>query len=183
MHTDLYDDLLFPDEFQTHRVDAVAPAGRLWTIIEHVAQVGSAAAACGLGAHHAERLVLVVGDSLLPLRLEKARPATAAREFAVRLEKYIAANSTSVSADAFEIPVLPREGPLGALLESDVVKVFRQKLLPLAQWHVQFARVRVRVVWIVAVVVLVHGIHGGRLGLVVGLAGAIRTAGEEECGQ
>ena len=73
MHTDLYDDLLFPDEFQTHRVDAIALAGGLRTIIEHVAQVRSASAACGLGAHHAKGLVLMVGDSLLPLRLASRR--------------------------------------------------------------------------------------------------------------
>jgi hypothetical protein len=44
-----------------------------------------------------------------------------AGELGIGLEEHVAAHGASVGANALEVPVLAREGPLGALLEVQVV--------------------------------------------------------------
>ena len=44
-------------EFERHAVHAVAQAGRLWAVVEHVTEMATTAMAGNRGARHAERAI------------------------------------------------------------------------------------------------------------------------------
>src|SRR5690349_15581540 len=68
-------------ELEGQPVHAIAQAGRLWPVVENVAQVATATVAQHLGAPHAQREVTLLVDDALRQRLVKARPTRAALEF------------------------------------------------------------------------------------------------------
>src|ERR1700733_3903857 len=73
-------------ELKRKTIHAVAPAGRLRTVVEHVAEMTAATAAMNFGTQHAEGAVFVLAHGVLQ-RLIEARPARAALEFRRRREQ------------------------------------------------------------------------------------------------
>src|SRR5687768_2653733 len=74
-------------EAQADAVDAVAQAGRLGTVGEHVAQVAAAAVAEDLGARREEAAVHLLGDATRLDGLVEAGPARAGLELRPRAEE------------------------------------------------------------------------------------------------
>src|ERR1700712_1173509 len=114
---------------QGKTVHAVAQAGRLWPVIEQMADMAATAAAVDFGPQHPEGAVFGLADRVVE-RLVKARPAGAALEFGVR------GKQRQVAAGAGEgtLPMLPqqrtRTRPLGAVLTQDLVLLRRQLRAP-----------------------------------------------------
>src|SRR5882762_11211701 len=73
-------------EHQAKAVDAIAQAGRLWSVVEDMAEVAAAAAAMHFGAEDAEGAILGLADGVFQ-GLIKTRPAGAAFEFGLRGEQ------------------------------------------------------------------------------------------------
>src|SRR5258707_15280281 len=71
---------------QRKTVHAVAQAGRLRPIVEHVAEMAAATAAVNFGPQHPKSAVLGFADGVFE-RLIKARPAGAALELGLRREQ------------------------------------------------------------------------------------------------
>src|SRR5688572_15602793 len=106
---------------QRSRVDAVAQAGGLRSIVEHVAEVGVAVGAGDLGAHHAMRQVTVLVDAFASQRQPETGPAAARVELLRRLEQVRAAADAVVGPPLRMRRILTREGAFRALLLRDVV--------------------------------------------------------------
>ena len=124
------DAFLLGDELQRDAVHAVAQAGRLGAVVEHVAQMPAAAPAVHLGARHEEALVDGRADGVVE-RLVEARPAGAAVELGGRGEEREVAAGAVVHAHAVLLVERAREGALGAVLAQHVVLLRGQELLPL----------------------------------------------------
>src|SRR5690606_41814028 len=90
----------------------------------------AAVAALHLGADHAVGAVLVL-FALRPLeRLVEARPSGPRLVLGVRREQGLAAAGASIGALAVLVPVLAREGALGAALTEDVILLEAELLTP-----------------------------------------------------
>src|SRR5438270_7530509 len=122
---------LFWGELQGTAVDAVAQAGWLRAVREHVAQVAAAAAADDLGAGHPVARVGVGLDRFGEGRLGEARPPGARLELGVGAEQVGAAARAPVHPGVLAVDVLAGEGGLGALLAQDLVLLGRELLAPL----------------------------------------------------
>src|SRR6185436_19728212 len=85
-------------EVEGRRVHAVAKAGRLGTVVEHVPQVRVAASAADLVPLHEQGAVLADLDVLLRDRIPEAGPARARLELRVRAEELGAAGDAPVDA-------------------------------------------------------------------------------------
>src|SRR6185436_1794514 len=118
--------------FEAKRYSVVAPtlASRLWTILEHVSLVSSAAGTVVFGSHHEELAI--------SLRLHDAGkagvetwPAGTAVEFHVRGKQRLATAGTHISTLAFFIVQRVGEGPLGTLVAQDLVLIRVQYGAPL----------------------------------------------------
>src|SRR5262245_1803582 len=118
-------------ESETGRVDAVALARGLGTVLKHVAEVRPAGAAMDLRAAHEEAVVGLRLDRLSRHRLEEARPSGARIELRLRAEELLTARNARVRAVGMMVPVAPREGPLRPLLAADGVLLGRQLRPPL----------------------------------------------------
>ena len=105
-------------EVQRGRIHAVAQARVGGPVGKHVAQVGAALGADGLGAHHA---VAGVGDFLdgAGHRLREARPAAAGVELGGGIEQLGAAADAVVAAVVPHRLVFAGEGPLGRGMARD----------------------------------------------------------------
>src|SRR5688572_16686568 len=87
-------------ERERSRVDAVALAGWIGTIVEHVAKMGVAAAAQHLGAAHEVTIVLIGCDVLRRRGLPEARPTGTGIKLVIGAEQLHAAADAMVDADA-----------------------------------------------------------------------------------
>ena len=127
-------------QVQSARVDAVAQAGGVRTVVEHVSEVASAAAAQDLGPPHPEAAVLANLDVLRDGRLVEAGPAGAGIELGVGAEQLGATAGAVVHPVVLDVHVLARERPLGAVAAQDLVLVGREALPPLLVSQVNFGR-------------------------------------------
>src|ERR1700735_2923086 len=89
-------------EVHRHAVDAVAQVGRRRTVLEHVAEMATAAAAVHLGAHPAVAAI-ARGLDRARLRIVEARPAGAALEFLLGGEQRLPAAGARERAGALLI--------------------------------------------------------------------------------
>src|SRR5215469_8950181 len=108
-------------ERQRARVDAVPLAGRLGTVVEHVAEVAAAAAADDLGAPHEQAVVRPQFDRLSDRGLVEAGPPGARVELGVRAEQLGVAAGAPVEAVLVVVDVLTGERHLGVRPAQDVV--------------------------------------------------------------
>jgi hypothetical protein len=113
------------------RVHAVAQAGRRWPVGEHVAEVPVAAGAADLGAAHAVGAVVDLDHRVGAQGLRERRPATARRELPARREERLAAAGAHVGARLVRADEAPLEGPFGAVLAKDAVRLGRESGAPL----------------------------------------------------
>jgi hypothetical protein len=96
-----------------------------------VPEVRAAIAAHHLGAHHAVRRVAVFLDGVSVERLEEARPSGAGLEFGLRGKQRRTTTDAFVRAVFVAVPVLTREGALGAGLAGDLELFGCEALAPL----------------------------------------------------
>src|SRR5690242_15445372 len=127
-------------QIESARVDAVAQPGGVGTVVEHVPEMASAAAAQDLGALHEQASVLAGLDVLGDGRLVEAGPSGAGVELRVGAEQLGAATGAVVHPVVLDVHVLARERPLGAVAAEDLVLVGRQALPPLLVSQVNFGR-------------------------------------------
>src|SRR5258708_3586754 len=118
-------------QLQRRRVDAVALAGGVGTVVEDVAKVPAAPLADDLGALHEEAVVRAQLDVLEVLGLVEAGPARTGLELGLAVEQLRATSCAGIGPIAVLVDVFAGEGPLGALLTKDVVLLGRQLRLPL----------------------------------------------------
>src|SRR5205807_7515955 len=98
---------------------------------EDVAQVGAAGAADHLGADHAVGAIGALVHVLGVDWLVEAGPAGAGLELGLGVEERLAAADAAVRAIVVAVPVLAREGSLGARPARDLVLLVGQLLTPL----------------------------------------------------
>ncbi len=125
-------------EIKGGRVDAVAHSGGLGAVAEQVAQVGVAALAEHLGAHHAVAVIGLGVDAGVTGRGVKAGPAAARVVLGLGWEEGGAAAHALEGAVGFEVVVFAGEGALGAFLSGDIVLFFGQFLAPFPVGFVDF---------------------------------------------
>src|SRR5665213_2520025 len=118
-------------EAQGSRVHAVAQTGRARSVREDVTQVGAAILAPRLGPDHAVGVVNVLFDGVTLDRLEEARPSGSGLELRLRREQRRVATNAYVGAVVVAVPILAREGPLGAGLAGHLELGLGQVLTPL----------------------------------------------------
>lgn len=123
--------LVFLDKIESHRVDAVAEPAWGRTIVEDMAQVGVAATAQHLGAHHTVAGIGLDGHALLVHRGPETRPAATGVKLRFRAEQPLATAGTGVDARHLSIRVLARVRRLGPLLARDMVLLRRELRPPL----------------------------------------------------
>src|ERR1700733_9533716 len=100
-------------EFHRRRIHAVAQAGRLRAVVEHMTQMGVAALAGNGRTIHSEGAVAYLRDIDRRDRLPEAGPPGAGIELGVRIvERRVAANAAE-QAIGFQIPGRARERCLG----------------------------------------------------------------------
>src|SRR5258708_37349534 len=103
-------------QLQRRRINAIALAGGVGTVVEDVAKVPAAPLADDLGALHEEAVVRAQLDVLEVLGLVESRPAGAGLELGLGVEQLRATGGTGVGPIAVIVDVLAGEGPVGALL-------------------------------------------------------------------
>jgi len=118
-------------EAQRRRVHAVAPARRLWAIVEDVAEVGVAFCAGDGSADHTEARVAQLGDIFCRNGLPETGPSGAGIEFGSGIEQRVIATDAAVEAFVMQIPVLAGEGHFGVSVPRDVVSVGGELCTPL----------------------------------------------------
>src|SRR5665811_586825 len=121
------------DEFERDAVDAVAQAGGLGAVVEHVAEMAAAAAAMDLVPEHAEGPVLALLDRALDRRVE-ARPARAGFELRLGFEEWQVAAGAGELAHALLFVERAGPGALGILFAQNRVLLWRKSFTPL-RWR------------------------------------------------
>jgi hypothetical protein len=111
-------------------VHAVAKTGGLRTVVEHVAEVTTAALAKHLGARHSEAVVGALENGSVQ-RPPETRPPGAAVEFGVGGEQVQRASGTAEDATSVFVVERTAVRHLGARLAQNVVLIGAQQLLPL----------------------------------------------------
>src|SRR5437867_3279350 len=111
-------------------VDAVALAGGAGAVVEHVAQMATAALARHLGPDHEEALVRVQLDVRSVHGLGEAGPPGSRFELRPGVEELGTAPGASVDAIVVDVPVLAGEGPLGAFAPEHLVLLRREAPAP-----------------------------------------------------
>src|ERR1700728_1809311 len=106
-------------EIKDHPIDAIPQPGRRGAVMEDMTKMRSAAPAFHLRPLHPIGMIRHVDDTALADRLIKARPAAAALEFGIALEKRIAANRAIISADLMILFQRTAVRPLRTLLSRD----------------------------------------------------------------
>ena len=112
-------------------VDAVAQARRRRAVRKDVAEMAVAARAADLDAAHAVRAILELDHGLWRGRLEIARPAAAAVEFAVGAKEFGSAADARIGARGLGVPKRPGEGTLRTLFARDAILLRCQQGSPL----------------------------------------------------
>ena len=123
------DDFFSAQELQRHAVHAVAQAGGLGPVVEHVAEMAAAATAMHLGAQHEQAAVAGGADGVVERRVE-AGPAGAAVELGGGGEQRQVAAGAVVGAGAVLLVERAGAGALGAVLAQHVELLRREQLLP-----------------------------------------------------
>src|SRR5918998_3497017 len=118
-------------EAKSSRVNAVALAGRGGAVVEDMPLVRPARGAVNLRAAHEEAAVFLDLDVPLVYRLPEARPARPGVVFRLGAEERRPASHAGVDAFALVVPILAREGPLGALHPGYAVLLGGEPILPL----------------------------------------------------
>src|SRR4051794_14877416 len=118
-------------EVERERVDAVALAGRVRPVGEHVAEVRVAGRAAHLDPAHPVGLVDLDLDRVLLGRLEEARPPGAGVELGLRAEELGAARPALEDAVLLHVVQVARPGRLGGRAPEDRVAVGVELLPPL----------------------------------------------------
>src|SRR2546423_2902319 len=121
---------LGPVQLERAGVDAVALAGGLGAVVEHVAQVRTARGAGRLDAVHEVAEVVVELHGVRRGRIPEARPSRPRLELRVGAEQLRPARPASVHALGVLVPVGARERGLGSLLPEHLVLLRRQLLAP-----------------------------------------------------
>src|SRR3984885_51022 len=116
-------------KLQGESIHAVAQAGRLWSIVENVTEVTTAAAAVNFGPQHPEGAVFMLADGVFQ-RLPKTRPAGAALKFRCRGEQRQVAAGAGEDALAMLLEQRARPRAFGAFLAQDFILVRRQLRAP-----------------------------------------------------
>src|ERR1700682_3422786 len=116
---------------QRGRVDAVALAGRRWSVLEDMTEVASAAAAMHLDPLHSVARVARRGDGARVGRTREAGPARPAVELLLGAEELRAATRAEIAAGLVIVPELAAEGALGARLSEHAGLLERQLAAPL----------------------------------------------------
>src|SRR4030088_701363 len=114
---------------QGEAVHAVAQAGWLRSIVEHMTEMTAAAAAVNFGPRHPKGPVFGLADGVFQ-RLVKTRPAGAALEFRLRGEQRQVAAGAGEDTLAMLLEQRARSRAFGALLAQDVVLLRRQLRAP-----------------------------------------------------
>src|ERR1019366_2336695 len=117
-------------KYQRKAVHAVAQAGRLRPIVEHVTEMAAATAAVNFAPQHPQGAVFGLADGVLE-RLIKTRPAGAALEFRLRGEQRQVAAGAGEDALAMLLEQRARSRALGAFLAQDFILLRRQLRAPL----------------------------------------------------
>ena len=103
-------------------IDAVAQARRLRAIVENVPLVCSTSSAVHLRTQHKEETAVLFGlDVLMIYGRVEAWPTRSRVVLRLRAKERHAASDASIDAFLLMIPILPRKGPLGAMLSGDPV--------------------------------------------------------------
>ncbi len=118
-------------EIERGAVDAIAKAGRLWPILEHMAEMRVAFRALNLGAAHQQGTVLMLGDLRAFGRLIEGGPAAAGLEFGVGREQRRAAADAVVKPGPLLVVQRAGKGVLRAVLACDLISFRRKLRLPL----------------------------------------------------
>src|ERR1700712_817557 len=105
---------------QGKTVHAVAQAGRLWPVIEQMAEMAATAAAVDFGPQHPKGPIFGLADRVVE-RLVKTRPAGAALEFGVRGKQRQGAAGAGEGALSMLPQQRTRTRPPGAPLAQEFV--------------------------------------------------------------
>src|SRR3981081_4480872 len=108
---------------------AVAQAGRLRPIVEHVTEMATAAAAVNFGPQYPESPVFGPADGVVE-RLVRTRPPGASIEFRLRGQQRQVAAGTGEDSLAMFLEQRARSRPLGAFLAQDLILLRRQLRAP-----------------------------------------------------
>lgn len=113
---------------QRRRVDAVAQAGRLGAVVEHMAKVRATISAENFSTAHEKAAILGGGNPVRCDRPPETRPAAAGIELGPGIEQDIATAGAAVNAWFVAIVVKTGERALGALAAADG-KLLRRQLV------------------------------------------------------
>lgn len=119
------------DETQGHRIHAIAQAGGLRAIVEHVSQVAVAAGAADRGTPHAKAAVANLHHVAAGNRLPEAGPASAGVELGGRIVQRSSTGDAAEQALGRWLLVLAIEGHLSPVAAHDLVGGRRESLAPL----------------------------------------------------
>lgn len=114
---------------QSEAIDAIAQAGGRRPVGKHMAEMRAATAAMHLGACHPMRVIDRGGDGAVE-RIEKARPAGAAREFLARGEERLIASGAGEDAGTLLLLERAASRRLGAMTTHDDILVGREPRPP-----------------------------------------------------
>ena len=105
--------------------------GRLWAIIEDMAQMSVAFTAKDLGSMHKQAIVFFSGDVFFRDGGPKTRPTGSGIKLGVRAKEFIAAAAATVDALLVIVPILTGKSGLRAFLPCYMKLLVRQLFLPL----------------------------------------------------
>ena len=115
-----------PLKVERSRVDAVSLAGWIRAILEQMAEVSSTLRTNHFGATHAKAVIRPELDVVLIDHVVKARPSRSGLKLGVGVKERSVTDHATVHPVALMVPVLPAEGPFGALLLRNVVLLLTQ---------------------------------------------------------
>src|SRR5213080_3868771 len=118
-------------EFQRDRIHAIAVAGRLGAVREHVPEVAAAAGARDLGATHPKSTVFMQLHCARLDRLPETRPAGPRLELRLRAEQLSSTTGTPIHAALFRRGVRTGERALRSLVAQHLELLGRQAPTPL----------------------------------------------------
>src|SRR2546427_11564051 len=118
-------------EFQRDRVHAIAVAGRLGAVRQHVPEVAAAAAARDLGATHPKSTVFMQLHGAPLDRLPETRPAGPRLEFRLRAEQLSSTTGTPIHAALLHRGVRTGERVLRSLVAQHPELLGREASAPL----------------------------------------------------
>src|SRR5690606_32342958 len=116
---------LFRLEGERRSVHAIAQAGGLRPVVEHMPQMGIAIGAADFGARREEGTVLVLGHRAGLDRLIEARPAGAGIVFGFGTEQWPPAGDATIEPFILVVPIRPGKRAFGAMLAHNLILLRR----------------------------------------------------------